>query len=128
MKIVVNRCFGGFGVSIAAMKDMIGRCSHVTAHEPIEYYGSKKRWEEDKKCPYNRSYRYFDNRGWPVTDEHQDDGARTCPILIETVERMGKDSFGKHALLDIVEIPDNIQFEIEEYNGDESIHEKHRSW
>jgi hypothetical protein len=53
---------------------------------------------------------------------------RTDPILIQVVEELGKDADGPCAELEIVEIPDDVEWEIDEYDGYESIHEKHRSW
>ena len=41
---------------------------------------------------------------------------------------MGKESWGFCAELKIVEIPDNIGYDISEDDGIESIHEQHRSW
>ena len=128
MKVVINKCYGGFGVSVPAMKDMFGRCSHVVAHEPSKYYGSKAKWEEDKNNKDSfRDWRYFDKRGWPVTDEHRESD-RSCPVLIETVERMGSKAGRSLSKLRIVEIPDGVEFEINEYDGVESIHEVHQTW
>jgi len=53
---------------------------------------------------------------------------RTCPLLVRVVEEMGEKANGRFAKLEIIEIPDDIKFEIDEYDGFESIHEKHRSW
>ena len=35
---------------------------------------------------------------------------------------------GPCASLEIVQIPDDVEYEIDEYDGSESIHEVHRSW
>ena len=43
-------------------------------------------------------------------------------------EELGAEANGDHASLVVVEIPDNVKYEIDEYNGQESIHEVHRSW
>jgi hypothetical protein len=61
---------------------------------------------------------YFDPNDIPRDD----------PILVQIVKEMGEESFGMHADLVIVEIPDGVDWEIDEYDGNESIHEKHRSW
>lgn len=128
MKLVINKCYGGFGVSIAAMKAMFGKCEHVKAHEPISYYGSREKWEEDLNGNHhNREYRYFDERGWPVTDEHREE-SRDCPVLVATVESMGKDASSSLSKLRVVSIPDGVDYEIDQYDGVESIHEKHESW
>jgi len=54
---------------------------------------------------------------------------RTDPDLIRIVEEMGSDAASsRHADLIIIEIPDDIEYVIEEYDGREHIAEKHRTW
>jgi hypothetical protein len=53
---------------------------------------------------------------------------RTDPRVIQVVEHLGEESWGEHAKLRVVEIPDGISWEIDEYDGIESILEVHRSW
>lgn len=90
MKVVINICYGGFGLSEAAYK-MLG--------PEWDKYG----------FVYNR-----DNR--------------TDPKLVACVEELGDQASGRFAKLTVVEIPDNIEWEIEEYDGQEWISEKHRRW
>jgi hypothetical protein len=129
MKLVINKCFGGFGVSIAAMKEMIGKCPHVIANDPIKWYGSKEKWEAAIADPNNihRDYMYFDDRNWVVTDDHRSD-ARDCPVLVATVERMGAAASSSLAKLRVVEIPDGIEYDVDEYDGIEHVAEKHQTW
>ena len=56
------------------------------------------------------------------------DMKRTDPILIQIVEEMGECVNSEYAKLKVVEVPDDIEFEINESGGLESIHEVHRSW
>ena len=53
---------------------------------------------------------------------------RNDPNLIKTVEALGKDANGWAADLEIVEIPDGVKWEIEEYDGKEWISEVHQTW
>lgn len=53
---------------------------------------------------------------------------RNDPNLIATVEALGDKANGFCANLDIVEIPDGVQWEIDEYDGIERVDEVHRSW
>ena len=39
-----------------------------------------------------------------------------------------KKASGELSKLSIVEVPDDIQWEIDDYDGMESVHELHRSW
>jgi cytosine/adenosine deaminase-related metal-dependent hydrolase len=54
--------------------------------------------------------------------------ARDDPHLIEAVEKLGKKANGRFADLHVVEIPDDVEWDIEEYDGNEWIAEKHRTW
>ncbi len=54
--------------------------------------------------------------------------SRNDPLLIEIVERLGKAANGEFAELKIVEIPDGVDWEIEEYDGNEWVSEVHRTW
>lgn len=53
---------------------------------------------------------------------------RSHPLLIKAVEDLGVAANGRFAQLKIVEIPDDVEFEISQYNGLEHIAEKHRTW
>lgn len=92
MKIVVNRCWGGFSLS----------------QEACEALGLE--WD---------GYGYF---------HRYNDKDRADPKLVEVVERLGDRANGAHASLRVVEIPDGIDWEIDDYDGVETVREKHRSW
>ena len=53
---------------------------------------------------------------------------RNDPILVEIVEQLGEAADGDFAELKVIEIPDDVQWQIEEYDGNEWIAEKHRTW
>jgi len=49
--------------------------------------------------------------------------------LVSIVEEMGsKNASGNFAQLKIVEIPDDVEWQIEEYDGRERVAEAHRTW
>ena len=54
--------------------------------------------------------------------------ARTDPKLVEVVEKLGLRANGECADLKIVDIPEDIEYYIDDYDGVETIHEAHRSW
>ena len=101
MKIAINKCFGGFSVSKAVF-DELG----------VE-------WDE---------YGYLDNESFGI--ESGDYRAwRSNERLISAIEKIGeKASSGSLANIVIAEIPDGIEWEMTVYDGQESIHEQHRSW
>ena len=89
MKVVINKCFGGFGLSEEAYKFL---------NIPWDGYG----------C------------------ELMED--RSNPALVKCVEALGKDASGELSSLKVVEIPDDVEWEIDEYDGLEFVVEKHREW
>jgi hypothetical protein len=90
MKVVVNRCYGGFGISKKAAALYQARTG----------------------APFDI---YIDNN-------------RSDPVLVAIVEELGKEADGKYSALEVVEIPDGIEWKIEEYDGMEWVSEAHRTW
>ena len=91
MKVVINKCYGGFELSQKAYKEL-----------GLEWgdYGSA----------YN------------------DSSMRSNEDLVRVVEKLGSKANGCLANLKVVEIPDDIEWEIEERDGLEWVAEKHRTW
>ena len=115
MKIVINKDHGGFGLS----------------DEAFERYLTEK-GTAFRKVP-NRYGFYFYAEGPDSAGDDADmlwdmDIARNDPVLVRVVEEMGEDSFGRYAQLKVVEIPENVDWEIGEYDGLEWVAEKHRRW
>ncbi len=103
MKIVINTCYGGFGLSREATQYMADH-GHTAAKDFLA-------WEETQKWDYSFS-----------------GCERNDPILVEAVELFGKGAAGQYAELRIVEIPDDVEWEITDYDGRESVREPSRSW
>lgn len=59
-------------------------------------------------------------------DVHEID--RHNPYLVSVVEKLGADAFGEHSNLKVVEIPDDVDYEIFDFDGIESIVDKKRVW
>ena len=89
MKIVINKCYGGFRLSDVAL--------------------TRYRQETGINVPY-----------WEI---HRND-----PILVSIVEELGEDSWGDEARLGVVDIPDDVEWNVEEYDGMEWVAEVHRTW
>ena len=60
--------------------------------------------------------------------DYNDYDKRTDPKLIECIEELGVEANGFYAKLKIIEIPDDVNWEIKEYDGVEWVAEKHRTW
>lgn len=133
MKAVINRCYGGFGISRAAMVHLASTpCPHMQRHEPKEYYGGGPTWENEFKEDMAREIGRILGPplvidGKIVTDEHRSDN-RDCEHLVAAVERMGAAANGGAAKLVIVEVPDDAKWTVEEYDGFEHVAEVHRTW
>jgi hypothetical protein len=95
MKVVINGCFGGFGLSKAALErfeELGGVTMYTTTGIPYIY------------------------------DIKRDD-----PALVQTVEELGKLANDQYAELVVVEIPDDAEWYIAEYDGNEWVAEG-RTW
>jgi len=90
--IVINNCYGGFGLSEAA------------------------------------ETRYKEMAGITDKDWYSRDVARDDPYLVQIVRDMGEKAKGSHAALRIVEVPAGVEWAIAEYDGNEWVAEKHRTW
>ena len=112
-KIVINRIHGGFSLSRAAFLRLKEVGNESVADEPD--YGEPWR---DGKIRENR----FNIHHFARTI------ARDDPDLIAVVEELGEQANGEYAELEVVEIPDDVEWQLEEYDGLEWIAEKHRTW
>lgn len=124
MKIVINRCYGGFSVSLAAARFMAERGNRTAIAELAEYDAKIENKENqtrlERKCGVKfYGYGYTNNSG-PYARDDKD--------LIAAVEALGEKASGKLAKLTIVEIPKGTDWEIDDYDGMESVSEKHRVW
>jgi hypothetical protein len=53
---------------------------------------------------------------------------RDDPSLIKVVESYGELANGRYSYIKIVEIPDDVEWIIQDYDGVEWVAEKHRTW
>jgi hypothetical protein len=58
----------------------------------------------------------------------EDQVPRNDPNLVKVVENMGKEASGECAELIVVEIPDDVDPILNEYDGWERFEEPHRTW
>ena len=56
------------------------------------------------------------------------DIARDDPLLVSIVCTLGERANGKYSRLKVVEIPDGVEWQIDEYDGSEWVAEAHRTW
>lgn len=145
MKIVKNSCFGGFGLSVEAQKRYFAKKG-----KGAFFYKQTKYKHQDGEEEYTRQdnpsdddmllFVFTEDKGallkkFPEEDPsyfYDRDVERTDPDLVAVVEEMGAGhgtgASGRFASLEVVDIPDGIEYEIDDYDGIETIREKHRTW
>ena len=114
MKIVINTCHGGFGLSDEAFAMLMYR-------KGIEFE------------IVTQLTTHFYRKGMVGNDEgylgyHQDELRRDDADLVAVVEALGSKANGDYAELKIVEVPDGVNWYIEDYDGMEHVAERHRTW
>lgn len=136
MKILINKQFGGFGVSREVLLRLIKIKSKFVKKETTKKYFGKGVVEDLKKFkPFKEGYKKHDwIDSWLVKngfvfyiDDERSKEFRTNKDVIKIVKELGKKANGDHATLEIVDIPNDVEFEIKGYNGLEHIAEKHRT-
>jgi hypothetical protein len=65
------------------------------------------------------------NLTWEENEARKTLAIQTDPDIVEVVETLGERA-GKN--LKVIEIPDNVDFTIEDYDGAQWVAEKHRTW
>lgn len=107
MKIVLNKCYGGYNISDEA----VIRLRELGCQEAIAYKMEKENddlWGKD----WNSLL----------------DGDRTNKHLVQVVEELGSRANGACAQLEVVEIPDGVRWEISDYDGMETVAEPRTVW
>jgi len=92
MKVVINRCYGGFGLS------------------------------EDALTEFKNRKGITDSDFWELDIDRDD------PVLVQLVEEMGEAVDSRYSELKVVDIPDDVEWTIMEYDGLEWVAEQHRTW
>ena len=134
MKIVINACHGGFGLSEKAVMryaELKGLTVYPEGTGMFTTY-----WRVPEGAREDRTNYY----SWPLEEQrasnarlakqvwHEREIPRDDPALVQVVEELGADANARFAELGIVEIPDGVAWQIEEYDGLEHVAEKHRVW
>lgn len=137
-KVILNKCYGGFDVSkeaymlYAKKKGLtlyIYECSFVKPRKIIY----KK--TNDELFIGHHLFTKDMGENIEITDENYDkyhlyldEAHREDPILIEVVEELGEKASGPFGDLKVVEIPDDLDYVIDEYDGIETLHQKVEEW
>jgi hypothetical protein len=132
MKVVINACYGGYGLSQKAIDLYVLRTGlqlykHDNSYYHVPYEEYAKELEREQWLFQNDRENYRGHPSnrlcWTPCNIPRDDN-----ILINIIQELGPDAAGEFADLKIVDIPDDTDYTIQEYDGTEWITEKHRKW
>jgi len=120
MKVVINRCHGGFGLSNEAFEILLA--SKGIAFEI-----------QNRDIGFGRNENVYYEAGHLNDDDYylwdiDFCGDRSDPALVAVVELLGEKANGWASDLKVVEIPDDVEWFIGEYDGMEWVAEQHRTW
>jgi hypothetical protein len=152
MKIVVNKCYGGYLLSpkaVARMAELRGQKAYffiggfgTQPHRQVSMRRAEKEWlwsAFNTPTPQTPP----DARAWAsMSDEERKEANDACRaemldrrpdprhdlLLVQVVEELGDEADGAHADLEVVEVPDGIKYEILEHDGFETICEVGHFW
>lgn len=141
-RVVINKAHGGFGLSIDGVQRYLELLNLPVWSEfdkkysglglvtywlvppgPDRIKGDPDNWHTmtlAERQAHNQKYseQVFNDREIPRDD----------PLLVQVVKELGERANSKYAKLKVVEIPADVDWEIDEYDGAEWVAEKHRTW
>ena len=135
MKIVINKCYGGFNLSRSAVNLYATKKGITLYPESLvigtAYWTVPKRervaelpdWSKasiEERQAYNRAYQSQTINEYDLPRDDKD--------LVAVVETLGLEASGIGASLHVIEIPDGIEWEIKSHDGLERVEERHRVW
>ena len=154
MKVVINKCFGGFGLSPLAVKRMAelkGKPCYfftqkgygldrvlipVEMPEDNDFFWSAYTVPNPQEVAMSQvdwhsmtlEERAASNKSWQDISLDTRPEDRADLDLVQVVEELGDKASGRCAELKVVSIPDDVEWAVEEYDGLEHIAQKHETW
>jgi len=142
-KVAINDQHGGFGLSLKAL-DLVaelkghGRLHHYAMMSYEDRIYHKITTEKgDEEFHLNR-FTFIENVGesFPEDDlvghyerfDYNLECERHDKDLIKVIETLGSEANGRYARLKIIEIPKEVDYQIEDFDGREWVAEEHRTW
>jgi hypothetical protein len=113
MKVVINSDYGGFNLSDEAI-ELYAKYKGITLRKE----------ERSADSALSSDYYLEEGNEWFNCREIP----RNDVELVRVVKELGEKANGFCASLKLVDIPLDVQWFIEEYDGNEWVAEKHRTW
>ncbi len=111
IKIAINKCYGGFGLPEEAFEALLIRKGVKYDQEDGNFYHAHKEHTDEN-----------------IIDQWNFIYDRSDPDLIAVIEELRQKAPEWYFEIGIVEIPDDVKWHIEEYDGLEHVAENHRTW
>ena len=130
MKVVINECYGGFGLSNFACKELLRRkgkeCYFYENKYGVGYFRIDRLEDADKHLFVTVSTKDYGKFTEKIDNEHivyyRDNHIITDSDLISIIEEFGSEKCsGRYAELAIEDIPSGSYYRIDEYDGFESV-------
>ena len=134
MKVVINACYGGFGLSEKAVMryaELKGLTLYPERRPLYTTYWLVPEGEREDQTNFHAwslEERRASNLRYAQQTLSEREIPRDDPALVQVVEELGAEASGWCADLEVAEIPDGVAWQIEEYDGYEHVAEKHRTW
>jgi hypothetical protein len=137
MKVVINTCYGGYNLSQKAVDLYVQRSGLKLFRSesggyttiPTEAYDKLVKEEDQQWQQWRQNRETFTGHKSNRFTWGQNKIQRNDDLLVSIVQELGTDANdGTYSKLKVVEIPDDVQFIIQDYDGCEWIAEKHRTW
>jgi hypothetical protein len=140
--VVINTQHGGFGLSPAGIERYLEIKELAYWPQQNERFGSligptywlvsenqrmpepnAETWHAMTIAERQQHNQLYEQQVFSDRDLDRDD-----PVLVQVVRELGEKANSKFSNLKVVEIPADVEWQIEEYDGREWIAEKHRTW
>lgn len=138
MKVILNKCYGGFDVSDKGYK-LYAKKKNIPLYVYKEDYSTRPRRCKKINDIINDTTQIsyftkdFGDCFEPTEEDWKynlwlDEKYREDAMLIEVVEELGEKANGRFGKLVVVEIPDGMKYVIDNYDGIETLHEDVPVW
>lgn len=137
MNVVINNCYGGFGLSEKAIH-RFAELKGLTLYPEPSTFGSPVLWtipQADRPLPLPEPWINNTEADRKAYSDAYTNGVlsgrdipRDDPTLVSVIRELGNEANGDYANLKIVVVPDGVKWSIEEYDGNEWVAEQHQTW